>query len=188
MTQREIIRNGATITYVEEDEVERPLLTHMFYDPGIFIKFFWKPTLLSKRFQTTEYHSLAKEVANNETLDPQHPVGAVFEKDNQIIGKGANGSNYHSGHGCYRKDHGIPTGEQYELCEGCHPKHHAEAKAINDVIGCFGEEKGRELLLGSTVHLYGHWYCCRPCVELMEAYGVTNAVIEKEWVRQHLAI
>jgi len=109
----------------------------------------------------------AKLVAQTESLDPDHPTGAVIVKDDQIIGTGANGSTWHDTNGCERKRLKIPTGEGYELCEGCHPKHHAEQTAI---ANCKNPKE-------SNIYLWGHWWCCQSCWDTMIAADIKNVYL-----------
>lgn len=108
----------------------------------------------------------AEEYARAHSLDKEHPTGAVLVKDGIIVGYGANGSTYHEEHGCERKRQGIPTGERYDLCEGCHPKNHSEPKAIADA-----RSRGEDTH-GADLYLYGHWWCCKPCWDAMIAAGI----------------
>jgi deoxycytidylate deaminase len=100
----------------------------------------------------------------------------VIVKNGKIIAHGANGSDYHEKHGCERKKQGIPTGEGYELCEGCHPKNHAEAKALKDARA---QGLTRKDTRGSEVYLWGHWWCCQPCWEKMIAAGIKNVYLQE---------
>lgn len=113
----------------------------------------------------------AKKVAEKFSLDPDHPIGCVVVKNGEVIGFGANGSDYHEKYGCERKRLNIPTGEGYELCEGCHPKNHAEQTAIANVQKKFGE-KSKEVLVGADVYLWGHWWCCHSCWGVMISVGI----------------
>lgn len=121
-----------------------------------------------------EYMQEAKKTAQNFSLDSAHQTGAVLIRDGEILGIGANGSDYHEKKGCERKRLGVTTGQGYELCEGCHPKNHAEQKAIANVLenGC--DPKGADL------YLYGHWWCCEWCWEAMISAGIANVfLVEK---------
>ena len=109
----------------------------------------------------------AKLVAETESLDQDHATGAVLVRDGEIIAAGANGSTYHEQYGCARKEKNIPTGEGYELCEGCHPKNHAEQTAI---ANC-------ENPSGADCYLWGHWWCCQSCWEKMMASGIINVYL-----------
>ncbi len=121
------------------------------------------------------YMQAAKEAAE-ESLNAKQPVGGVLVQDGEIIGTGANGSTYHEEHGCDRKRLNIPTGEGYELCEGCHPKNHCEPQTILDA-----EENGLETA-GADFYLYGHWWCCEPCWESLDEAGVEKVyLLEESW-------
>ncbi|PID70741.1 hypothetical protein CSB37_01495 [bacterium DOLZORAL124_38_8] len=103
----------------------------------------------------------AKKAAETESLDPNFPTGAVLVQNETIIGQGANGSHWHQQHGCERKRLSSKTGEDYELCEGCHPKNHAEQKAIKNA------QKQGHSTNGADLYLWGHWWCCHSCWEKM---------------------
>ncbi|MCK5460868.1 hypothetical protein KAI58_02695 [Candidatus Gracilibacteria bacterium] len=116
----------------------------------------------------------AQRVAQSFSLDPEHQTGAVLIKKKECLGIGANGSHWHEKHGCERKRLGIATGQGYELCEGCHPKNHAEQKAIRNTLANNGDTKGADL------YLWGHWWCCEGCWEAMMAAGIDNVfLVEK---------
>lgn len=125
------------------------------------------------------YMQLAKETALNKTSDHKHPTGAIIVKANKIIGKAANYSAYHHQHGCERKKRGCRTGEGYELCEGCHPKHHAEPSALRNAQAQGHHPKG------ATLYLWGHWWCCKDCWEAMIEADIENVYLEEN-ARQRL--
>jgi deoxycytidylate deaminase len=116
-----------------------------------------------------QFMQAAKDTAENFSLDPSHPTGAVIVYNNQIIGRGANGSTWHEKNGCARKQKNIPTGQGYDLCEGCHPKNHAEQKAIIDA-----SEKFSANIDKSDIYLWGHWWCCQSCWQKMIESGINN--------------
>lgn len=110
----------------------------------------------------------AKKIAEKDSLDALHPTGAIIVRDGAILGKGANGSDYHAEHGCIRKKRGIPTGEGYELCPGCDPSCHAEQKALkNCPTSC----------VGADLYLWGHWWCCKSCWEAMNKAGIRHVYL-----------
>ena len=118
-----------------------------------------------------EFMSAAKDYARQHSLDPVMPNGCVFVKNGEIVAKGANGSDYHNTHECERVKRGIPTGQGYELCEGCHPKNHGEPKAIATATAAVVD------LAGSDVYLWGHWWCCEPCWSSMISAGVNKVYL-----------
>lgn len=110
----------------------------------------------------------AKKIALEKSLDKTMPTGTVIVKEGKVIGHGANGSNYHEKYGCERVRLNIPTGQSYELCEGCSPKNHSEPKAVQNA-----HEK-RENTVGAEAYLWGHWWCCEPCWEVMIDNGIAR--------------
>ncbi len=107
------------------------------------------------------------------SLDDYMPNASIIVKQNKILGLAANGSDYHKSHPCRRKLLGIPTGQGYELCEGCHPKHHSEGKAIADA------QKKHNPVKGADLYLWGHWWCCEPCWENINKAGISNVYLLK---------
>ena len=119
--------------------------------------------------EENEFMREAKKVAESKSLDREWPTGVVVVKDGSIIGRGANGSEYHLQHGCERKRLGIATGERYDLCEGCDPKNHGEPRAIRDA----GDARGAD------VYMWGHWWCCEPCRQAMIDAGINKVYLMK---------
>lgn len=109
----------------------------------------------------------AKAEAQEHSLDAVMPTGAVLVRDGEIVGRGANGSAYHTTHECERVKQNIPTGQGYELCEGCHPKNHAERRAV---------ENTRDPA-GADLYLWGHWWACEPCWEAILSAGVRDVYL-----------
>ncbi len=104
-----------------------------------------------------KYMKALKEYARIMSLDRQHPTAAFIVRNGEILGRGANGSKYHELHGCERKRLNVPTGQGYELCEGCHPKNHSEPRAISHA-----KESGHDTS-GANLYMWGHWWICEPC-------------------------
>ncbi len=118
------------------------------------------------------FMAAAEKYALENSLDKEMPTGSVIVDSNGLtIGRGANGSNHHELFGCERKRQHIPTGEQYELCEGCDPKNHSELRAIadadNDELDTFGAD----------LYLWGHFWCCEPCTRAMREAGIANVYL-----------
>ncbi|MFA5933627.1 MAG: deaminase [Candidatus Paceibacterota bacterium] len=122
--------------------------------------------------QNDYYMQQAKNVANAQSLDRDMPTGCVIVSDTRIIGVGANGSEYHEKHGCERKQLGIPTGQGYGICEGCHPKNHAEQKAIADAFRNY-----KKKVHDADLYLWGHWWCCESCWHAMIKAGIKNVYL-----------
>ncbi len=115
-----------------------------------------------------EFMIAAREAAETLSSDHEHPTGVVIVCDEEIIARGANVSDYHEKHGCRRKELNIPTGEQYELCEGCDPRNHAEQVAISQM---------QEPCKNADVYLWGHWWCCKSCWKKMIEAGIQNVYL-----------
>lgn len=120
---------------------------------------------------SNQYITEAKEFARVHSLDKVMPNGTVIVKNEEIISRGANGSNYHETHECERIKKNIPTGQGYELCEGCHPKNHGESKAIKEA-----RENNKDTQ-GADVYLWGHWWCCESCWNAMISAGIKNVYL-----------
>lgn len=113
----------------------------------------------------------AREEALAHSLDEAVKTGAVVVLDDVIVGAGANGSDYHKTHECERVKQGIPTGQGYELCEGCHPKNHAERRAV---------EQAGEKARGADLYLWGHWWACEPCWNAVIEAGVRDVYLHED--------
>ena len=114
---------------------------------------------------------VAKEYAQERSLDRNQSTGSVVVKNGEIIGRGTNGSDYHEKNGCERVRRGIPTGQSYELCEGCHPKNHSEPRAIADARAQGHNPSGADL------YLWGHWWACEPCWNAMKEAGIDKVYL-----------
>lgn len=115
----------------------------------------------------------AKDHAKQHSLDKQVPTGSVIVLNGKIIGKGTNGSDYHDKFGCERVRRGIPTGERYDLCEGCHPKNHSEPRAIEDAL----HHHAKKELKNAELYLWGHWWMCEPCWNAVKASGISDVYL-----------
>ncbi len=132
---------------------------------------------------TDRYMTQAALVAIEDSLDDAVKTGSVVVKDGHIIGQGANGSDYHKTHECERVKQKIPTGQGYDLCEGCHPKNHSEPRAIADARAHGHDPQGAEL------YLWGHWWCCEPCWKAISENGISQVYLmegsERLFNREH---
>ncbi len=113
----------------------------------------------------------AKRASEELSKDSGHPIGAVLVMDNEIVARGANGSDHHLLHGCERRKQNIPTGEGYELCPGCSPVNHAEQSLLATI-----EQEGKDVS-GADVYLYGHWWCCESCWGRMIEVGIRDVYL-----------
>lgn len=123
-----------------------------------------------------KFMQAAKRHAQKYSLDKSMPTASVIVLDGEIIGKGANGSDYHDKYGCERVRRGIPTGQRYDLCEGCHPKNHSEPRAIEDAL----HNHSRKELKDAELYLWGHWWACEPCWNAIQASGIKKVYLMKD--------
>ncbi len=98
----------------------------------------------------------------------KQPAGAVIVKDGKIIGRGTNAGKLMNE--CARW--GSATGQNYHLCkEVCHQEGHAEDMAVRDAI------KNKFNCEGADIYMYGHWYCCKPCWDIMNEHKIANVYL-----------
>ncbi len=121
-----------------------------------------------------EFIQAAKEHARQFSLDKVMPTASVVVKEGKIIGMAANGSDYHEKNICERVKQNIPTGQGYELCEGCHWKNHSETKAVQDA-----KKKGFDTV-GADLYLWGHWWCCSDCWDAMLFAGIHQVFLPEK--------
>jgi deoxycytidylate deaminase len=121
--------------------------------------------------ENDRFMAAARHLAEFESLDKTMPGAAVIVQDEVIIGGAANGSDYHEKHDCERVRLGCKTGEGYELCEGCHPKNHSEAKAIQDA------QENSKNTQGADLYLWGHWWCCKWCWDVIIEAGIERVFL-----------
>ena len=97
----------------------------------------------------------------------------LVSADGEIIGRGSVAEAHAELGGCERVRLGSKPGEDYDKCAGCQAVNHSEPRAIQGAIDTGNEAK----LSGSTAFLAGHFWCCEPCSDSMEAAGVANVVL-----------
>jgi dihydrofolate reductase len=150
----------------------------------IWIRNPYKSSKIEVTYEDSPFMDEAFEVEKEQSLDKGFPVGVVYVKDGKVVARGANGSTYHDEHGCERKRLGIPTGQGYELCEGCHPKNHGEAKAVKIAK----DNHTYENLKGATAYMHGHYWACESCNQKMEEAGIIKLVMSKSWAKEYFKI
>ena len=124
--------------------------------------------------KTQYYLDIAAQVAKRSTC-LRRQYGAVIVKNDEIIATGYNGSargeiNCSDLRRCWREEHHIPHGEQYEKCQAVH----AEANAIISAP--------RQTMLGGTLYLAGWEHDkrmeapkpCEMCARLIRNAGIIN--------------
>lgn len=114
------------------------------------------------------FMATAREYAKKYRSNLAQPGAAVVVKDGEIIGIGSIGNNPAHIAGCERVKHNMPTGQGYDLCDGCDPKNHSEPSALSDA-----QSKGLNTA-GADLYLWGHWWACEPCWKAMIAAGIKN--------------
>ncbi len=124
--------------------------------------------------ESDPYMQEARKAAREHSLDDALKTGSVVVKNGKIIGRGANGSDYHLKFECERVKQGIPTGQRYDLCEGCHPRNHAEARAIADAVANEYDTKDADL------YLWGHWWACESCWKEIQKAEIKNVYLLDE--------
>lgn len=100
------------------------------------------------------YLGIAKEVSKRSTCI-RRQYGAVIVKDDIILSTGYNGAARGEANccdigSCWREEHGIPHGEQYEKCVAVHAEMNAIAAAgtkntIGATLYLAGFENGKEI-------------------------------------------
>jgi dihydrofolate reductase len=162
----------------------------------IIKEIYTKPPFVSPEIECSyddnEFIDAAERAAVELSLAPTHRTGAVLVKDGKIIGRGANGSNWHEQHandpelkdfgGCMRKKLKSPTGQEYEKCEGCSPINHSEPRVVKNA-----RDNGHDPA-GATCYLWGHWWYCEPCSKALLGAGVKKMVLPRTWTKDFLGI
>lgn len=120
---------------------------------------------------SNQYMTEAKEYAKKYRSNLAMPGAAVVVRNDEILGTGSIGNNLAHITGCVRVKLNMPTGQGYELCEGCNSKFHSEPSAIRDA-----KEKGGDVN-GADLYLWGHWWCCEPCWNAMISAGIKNVYL-----------
>lgn len=123
--------------------------------------------------ESNKFMLLAKAFARVQSLDLVMPGAAVLvgKRHKDVIGIGANGSNYHEIHGCERVRQGCKTGEGYELCPGCRPDNHSERRAINVALCQSADTYEADL------YLWGHWWFCKDCWDYIIKFHVGDCYV-----------
>ena len=101
----------------------------------------------------------ARDLITGKVDTKQRITVAIIVKDGEIISVG---TNEHK-EPCKRE--GYPTGEGYELCEYCQYSNHAEANACKKPVN------------GGHLYLFGHTYCCEPCLKECRVAGIEDITI-----------
>jgi deoxycytidylate deaminase len=124
---------------------------------------------------SNEFMQAAAKAREECAGDQLFPVGIVLVKNGEVVARAGNGFNgeREDRHVCPRIVRQSPSGKEYHLCEYCQPDGHAEPMLI---------EAAREAGIdteGADVYMYGHWWCCTPCWEVMDEAGIANVYLPK---------
>ncbi|HYE22863.1 MAG TPA: deaminase [Candidatus Paceibacterota bacterium] len=117
------------------------------------------------------FMAAARNYALAHSMDDAVKTGSVVVVDGVVVGEGANGSDFHKKQECERVKRNVPTGEGYELCEGCHPKNHSEVRAIRAALSKLDSVDGADL------YLWGHWWACEPCWSAILDAGIARVYL-----------
>jgi len=120
---------------------------------------------------TNEYMIMAEDFAKKYRSNLAMPAAAVVVKNGTMIGIGSIGNNPAHIKGCERVKLNMPTGQGWDLCEGCNTKFHSEPSAIRDA-----QSKGNDTT-DADLYLWGHWWCCEPCWNAMISAGIKNVYL-----------
>lgn len=129
---------------------------------------------LSRISKDEYYIKIAENIFDRSTCLRRH-FGAVIVNKDEIVATGYNGaprkvkSSLEHGY-CWRKEHNVPHGKNYELCRSVHAEQNAMIQA------------SRKDMLGSTLYLVGEnpdnsFVDAFPCVICLRM--IINAGIEK---------
>lgn len=121
--------------------------------------------------KTDKFIRGAKEMVQD--IKKQYPwaryvTASLVVNDGKIVGKAVNRDVHLSF--CPRRVFQSPSGGGYHLCpRHCHPKNHSEVLALNDAA-----RKGKDAAKDSSLYMYGHWWCCKPCWDAMAGAGIKD--------------
>ena len=120
-----------------------------------------------------EYMREAKRAREECSGDPLYPVGCVLVRDGRVLVRAGNGYNRGTRgiHICPRIVLECPSGTGYELCDLHDSPGHAEPMLI-----AVAKEQGIDTQ-DADVYLYGHWWCCEPCWNVMIEAGVRDVYL-----------
>ncbi len=104
--------------------------------------------------------------------DSLFPVGIVLARGGEVIARAGNGFNQKpQKHLCPRILAGCKTGEGYDLCHLHDAEGHSEPMLM---------KVAREANIpteGADVYMYGHWWMCEPCWNVLIDAGISDAYL-----------
>ncbi len=119
------------------------------------------------------YMKEAKSAYEEQAGDRLFPVGAVLVTDGRVLARAGNGFNQGSQHRhvCPRIVQECPSGTGYDLCDLHDSPGHAEAMLMQ-----VAKEQGIDPAV-CDVYVYGHWWCCQPCWDVMIQRGIRDVYL-----------
>lgn len=128
--------------------------------------------------EESPWMQMAKMLSAKKSKTQRSPNGCVIvdvsEEEELLLGIGSNGSSVHDKK-CVRKDNKLEHGIGYDLCGACTPFNHGEISAIRNALETHSIEELKELKL--KVFLYGHYYCCERCCDMLGLIGVKEVTL-----------
>ena len=123
----------------------------------------------------TYFAELTKLVATRSTCFRVHH-GTIIVKYNHVIATGYNGSppgTYHCSdvHKCWRQEHNIPTGTQYEKCRAIHAEQNAILQAAKLGLA----------IKDATIYITD--IPCEICAKMIHTAGIKRVVIIHDSLR-----
>ena len=132
-----------------------------------------KPDKKTDRPDWDRYFMEIAELVSRRSTCLSRRVGAVVVKDRRILATGYNGTPRGLPHcidiGCLRRDLGIPSGQQLELCRGSHGEENAIVQAASYGISLSGGE------------IYCTHQPCLTCAKMIINAGIKRVVFAGEY-------
>jgi deoxycytidylate deaminase len=149
-----------------------------------------KQPYLSKKFTVSyiedkdnEFFQYGKELWSTADKSKGQFTVTLYEKNNSIVAFSVqDGYLFHLKNGCERVRRKIPTGQGYDLCDGCKQINHSEPSALRKAK----KYKKYAQLKKANAYLYGHWWSCDYCSTEMEKAGIKHLFLSKEWTKAFL--
>lgn len=137
---------------------------------------------MDKRITKTEYYlRIATDIAKRGTCLRRN-YGAVIVKNDEIIATGYTGAprgtaNCSDIGTCYRVEHNIPSGTQYEKCRSVHAEQNAIISASRqEMQGATLYLSGWEMVGGKYDHLILNPEPCSLCKRFIINAGITDVI------------
>jgi len=122
----------------------------------------------------TDYFLEMAKTASMRSNCLRRQVGAIIVgPDRMIKATGYNGTptkveSCYERKSCYRMEHNIPSGTQYETCRSIHAEQNAIIQA------------GLDRCKGATMYIYGHDFICILCKRFIVQSGITHVYLKRD--------